>query len=57
MTIAEWLDIARADAQRRDLPALVPILEGLAKATEALRAGDWNDAADGETPVDTDAAS
>ena len=52
MTVAEWLDAARADALRRGLPDLVPALEGLAKATEALRAADWNDNADGPTPVD-----
>ena len=52
MTVAEWLDAATADALRRGLPDLVPALEGLAKATEALRAADWNDDADGPTPVD-----
>jgi hypothetical protein len=57
MTIAEWLDMARADALRRGLPDLVPALEGLAKATETLRAADWNDDADGDTPVDPEAAS
>ncbi len=46
MTVAEWLALAQADAVRRGLPALAPILEGLAKATTALRAADWNDAAD-----------
>jgi hypothetical protein len=57
MTIAEWLDMARADALRRGLPDLVPALEGLARATEALRAADWNEDADGDTPVDPEAAS
>ena len=46
MTIAEWLEEAKADAERRGLPELAPILETLAKATEALRAADWNDRAD-----------
>ena len=46
MTVAEWLAQAQADVNRRGLPALAPILEGLAKATTALRAADWNDAAD-----------
>lgn len=50
MTPADWLAAAQADAKRRGLPALAPILEGLAKATAALRAADWNDAAD--EPVD-----
>ncbi|HEX4912590.1 MAG TPA: hypothetical protein VFV51_01475 [Vicinamibacterales bacterium] len=47
MTVAEWLALAKADAERRGLPDLIPALEGLAKATEQLRAADWNDAADG----------
>jgi len=42
MTIAEWLENALQDADRRDLPALRPLLEGLAKSTTALRAADWN---------------
>ena len=46
MTVAEWLAQAKADAQKRDLPDLIPALEGLAKATERLRAADWNDSAD-----------
>ena len=50
MTIAEWLAMAKADAERRGLPELVPMLEGLAQATERLRAADWNDNADKETP-------
>lgn len=44
--MAEWLEHAVADAARRGLPELAPLLETLAKATEALRAGDWNDRAD-----------
>jgi hypothetical protein len=43
MTVAEWLELAKADAERRGLPDLIPALEGLAKATEQLRAADWND--------------
>ena len=43
MTIADWLAAAKADAQKRGLPELVPMLEGLAQATERLRAADWND--------------
>ena len=46
MTIAEWLAMAKADAEKRGLPELMPALEGLAQATERLRAADWNDAAD-----------
>jgi hypothetical protein len=43
MTIAEWLAAAKADAERRGLPDLAPMLDGLAQATERLRAADWND--------------
>jgi hypothetical protein len=42
MTIAEWLEDALRDADRRELPELRPLLEGLAKSTAALRAADWN---------------
>ena len=42
MTIDEWLENALKDADRRELPALRPLLEGLAKSTMALRAADWN---------------
>ncbi|HEX6163963.1 MAG TPA: class I SAM-dependent methyltransferase [Vicinamibacterales bacterium] len=54
MTIAEWLAQAKADAEKRGLPELVPMLEGLAKATEQLRAADWNDNPDKDTPRDHD---
>jgi hypothetical protein len=43
MTIPEWLAAAKADVERRGLPELVPMLEGLAQATERLRNADWND--------------
>lgn len=56
MTVAEWLEAASADARRRGLPDLVPALEALARATETLRAADWNDRADGPTPHDEDRA-
>ena len=46
MTVAEWLALAKADAEQRRLPDLIPALEGLAKATEQLRSAGWNDAAD-----------
>ena len=42
MTVAEWLKMAKADAERRGGPELVAALEGFAKSTEALRAADWN---------------
>jgi len=37
MTIEEWLQAALADAERRELPELKPLLEGLARAARALR--------------------
>ena len=43
MTIDAWLQAAIADAERRGLPELKPILETLASATAALRAADFND--------------
>ena len=42
MTVKDWLSAAVNDAERRGLPELKPLLEGLAKATEQLRATDWN---------------
>ena len=48
MTIEEWLNNALRDADRRKLPALRPLLEGLAKSTAALRAADWNVNVSGE---------
>ena len=55
MTVAEWLALAKTDAEKRGLPDLIAALEGLAKATETLRAADWNDQADRRTKVDGDA--
>ena len=42
MTVAQWLEQATRDAERRDLPALKPLLEALGRSTSALRAADWN---------------
>ena len=42
MTVATWLEQATLDAERRGLASLRPLLEGLARATAALRAADWN---------------
>ena len=50
MTIDQWLEHALMDADRRELPALRPLLEGLAKSTTALRAADWNLDVSGELP-------
>jgi predicted O-methyltransferase YrrM len=54
MTIAEWLAAAKADAEKRGLPELIPMLEGLAQASQRLRAADWND--DPSTPLTNAAA-
>ena len=43
MTIEQWLEDGKSDAYRRKLPELADLLEGLAKATAALRAADWNE--------------
>jgi hypothetical protein len=53
MTVKAWLEFALQDADRRGLPALRPLLEGLARATSALRSADWN----ADAGVDTVAAS
>jgi len=37
MTIESWLASAITDAERRGLPGLKPLLETLARSTEALR--------------------
>jgi hypothetical protein len=47
MTIEAWIESAAADAERRGLPQLKPLLAGLARSTQVLRAADWNDRADG----------
>ena len=47
MTIDQWLQAAQADAERRGLPALKPLLDTLARTTKALRAADFNERADG----------
>lgn len=59
MTIKTWLEIAIQDAERRGLPELKPLLEGLAKATSALRTAEWNADASGdhfESPLPLDSA-
>ena len=45
--VDRWLRAAVEDAERRGLPELRPLLEGLAQATVALRAADWNDTVPG----------
>lgn len=52
MTLEQWLEDARMDAFRRQLPELAELLEGLAKSTAALREADWNDDASGRKDRD-----
>ena len=40
MTVEHWLRIACADADRRGLPQLKPLLESLARSTDRLRTAD-----------------
>jgi len=47
MTVDTWLQQAAEDAERRGLAALVPLLEGLARALRDLRAADFGDRAAG----------
>jgi hypothetical protein len=47
MTIEQWLEWAVADARRRGLPDLTPLLESFARSLRALREADFNDRADG----------
>jgi hypothetical protein len=44
MTIEDWLACACADADRRGLADLKPLLETLAESTRALREASWDDA-------------
>jgi len=43
MSVEAWLKNAIADAERRGLPELKPLLEGLAQAIRVVRAADFND--------------
>jgi hypothetical protein len=43
MTPDAWLKSAVADAERRGLPELTPILEALAQSIRMLRSADFND--------------
>jgi len=47
MTIESWLQAAIADAEKRGLPEMTPLLEGLARSTRTLREADFNDNASG----------
>jgi hypothetical protein len=41
MDIDAWLAAAVADAKKRGLPELKPLLESVANSTRALRSADW----------------
>jgi hypothetical protein len=43
MTVDAWLKAALADADRRGLPDLKPLLEALAQSTALLRDADFRD--------------
>ena len=49
MTVDEWLKTAVADAERRGLPELKPLLEGLAQSLGLLRAAQFGGQANGPT--------
>ena len=57
MTIDAWLHAAVADAERRGLPDLKPLLETLARAAAELREADFNDDATGAGPRAGDSQS
>jgi hypothetical protein len=50
MTVDRWLEASLADAERRGLPELKPLLEALAHATRVLRAASFNQGPSGRTP-------
>jgi len=45
MTPDEWLAFASADAERRGLPEMIPVLQSLADAIARLRAAEADTAA------------
>jgi hypothetical protein len=47
MNVDEWLRAAVADAERRGLPQLKPLLHALAEATRALREAGFGGQANG----------
>jgi hypothetical protein len=54
MSVDDWLTWAIADAERRRLPDLKPLLEAFARTLRALRNADFNDRADGREPRPAD---
>jgi len=55
MRVEDWLNAASADADRRGLPELKPLLETLARSTTTLRRAeiDIDAETDAGTPTDT----
>jgi hypothetical protein len=52
-SVDAWRDWAKADAERRDLPQLAALIDGLTATISRLRLGDWNaDARQGNTTSD-----
>jgi hypothetical protein len=45
-----WLSAAIADARRRGIPDLEPLLRTLARSTAALRAADWQESVGDRLP-------
>lgn len=59
MTVKDWLESAIHDAERRGLPGLPglrPLLEALARSTDALRRAPWNADASGKPVGSSDEA-
>jgi hypothetical protein len=52
MTLDAWKAAAIEDARARNLPDLVPLIEALARAIEALRRAAWNEDASGAPEAD-----
>lgn len=50
MTVDAWLASAMADAERRGLPELKPLLEGLAQSLSRLRGANFNASATARSP-------
>jgi hypothetical protein len=54
MRVDAWLASAVADAERRGLPELKPLLEGLAQSLATLRAADESHARERDASPDPD---
>ena len=50
MNLEAWRAFTQADADRRGLSDLKPLLDMLMEATATLRRADWNDEADRPLP-------